>query len=258
MKFSMKPRSVIVCLAIASSLIHSLTHAATPAEKIAASDAPMLSCQFSTYPWYISKTSRSTVPKLPLLYYPHNGEMVELQLQFQSPSRYKAYTGPETLTFYQKIPPTKQGEEPSWRPVVKTKLDAGAAQSLIFVDLKESSEGISRGVPLRTDTAGSPPGSISFVNVSQVPVIVMAASSKYRVKPYGHFMHRFEGREKGKLSVKAATVVDQEPRLILNRNFIMTDTKRVAYFAFPTADNLNSWATTKLFLDTIPRMIAEN
>ena len=184
--------------------------------------------------------------------------MVELQLQFQSPSRYKPYTGPETLTFYQKIPPATQGEEPTWRPVVKTKLETNAAQSLIFIDFKENSKGITRGVPLRTDTGGSPPGSISFVNVSQVPVIVMAASSKYRVKPYGHFMHRFEGRKKGKLSVKAATVVDEEPRLILNRNFVMTDTKRVAYFAFPSTENLNSWATTKLFLDTIPRMIAEN
>lgn len=237
--------------------------AESPADRIENGDTPLVACQFSVYPWFTGQQLvydaeqdlmvASQLPKIPELYYPQGGKMVRLKMRFKVPSVYCDYSGPEALTFYLKLPPKEPGGPNVWKPRVVTRLDPKATQNVILLDFNNNKKGVARGVPLRSDLKAAPPGTVSFVNVSQIPVIVMAGESKHKVRPYGQFIHHYGDSGRGKLSVKAATIVNEKPRMILDRNFVMSDTKRIAYFAFPTNESLSRWTTKQLHLDNIPQ-----
>lgn len=240
--------------------------AGNPAKSILKSDAPMLTCQFAVLPWFVGqqyiydsakeKLVLSKLPQMPELYYPTAGRMNKLDLQFTQTSFYFTYTGPQRLKFYIKLPSLEGEEEPQWKPLVITSLSTTATQQVVILDFRKSEDSLVRGISVPSDQKSAPDGSLSFVNTSNVPVIVITGDDKHKVRPYGQFLHQFKETGRSRLTVKAATIIDNAPKVILNRRFIITDQSRLAYFVFPTDDSLKKWRTQSLEFNSIGTAIA--
>ena len=104
---------------------------------------------------------------------------------------------------------------------------------------------------MKSAPSDTPPGSMIFVNASNMQVIALSGETKNKVPPYGQFLYRFKSKTRERLTVKAATIIDEQPKIVLNRTFVMTPEKRILYIIFPTDDTLKIWRTKTLSLNSI-------
>ena len=250
---------------ITGLLAVNLTHAAkapkNPAKQIQQSDEALISCQFAVLPWLVGQSYRydadegrmvlSKAPEMPQLYYPSNGKMIPLKLEFKHTSDYYSYHGPESLGFYLKVAATGPNTKPTWKPLVLTKLSPKSKQILILLDFKQVRNGLTQGIPLRCDPQQVPKGSIMFINASSVPIITRVGEDTQKLPPYGQSIFKTNRNERDNLTVKAATVVNKKPKVILNQSLMAAPDKRMTYIIYPTNQSMRTWRTKSVALDLI-------
>lgn len=177
--------------------------------------------------------------------------MAPLQLEFKHTSDYYSYHGPKHLSFYLKIAATGPDTKPIWKPLVLTKLSPKSKQNLILLDFKQARGGLTQGTPLRCDSGQVPKGSIMFMNASSVPIVTLVGRDKQTLPPYGQSIYETNRNEREHLTVKAATMVNEKPRVILNQSLMAAPDKRMAYIIYPTNQSMRTWRTKSVALDLI-------